>query len=252
MSSRGNSVGYRQMFSQLRSTTAKVGGEGGFDGRRPKSSNKHKQQQKQRQQQAATGTQATRKAATCSRIRSNTNSTNKKPETVRAKRCGSRKWGGVHPWNFVRLWSRFFSVCKLLVIGFSEVLREGKSIVKLLLTFCKSHRGFTRQPVSPYVHSWYRPLQTQPKFHEKTPTERKKERKWEQERKKRGEILGGPAEGSQGERPNLGRTHENFEHTPHQHTTTTQHNNNRGIPHKVVLGKGGPSQGGPWPKKNKT
>ena len=33
--------------------------------------------------------------------------------------------------------------------------------------------------------------------------------------------------------------------TQHNTTTTTQ----RGIPHRVVLGKGGPSQGGPWPKK---
>ena len=31
---------------------------------------------------------------------------------------------------------------------------EGKSIVKLFLTFCKTHRGFTRQPESPNVHSW--------------------------------------------------------------------------------------------------
>ena len=49
-------------------------------------------------------------------------------------------------------------------------------------------------------------------------------------KKKKSEILGGPAEGwresrrrrSGGERPNFGRTLENFEHTPHRHTT--QHN----------------------------
>ena len=55
VSSRGNSVGYRVSIGGLkncyqhfgRSNTAKVGGRGGgFDGRRPKSSNKHKQQQK--------------------------------------------------------------------------------------------------------------------------------------------------------------------------------------------------------------
>ena len=86
------------------------------------------------------------------------------------------------------------------------------------------------------------------------------------EGKKKREIWGGPVEeewgegvrrrGSQGERPNLGRTHENFEHTPHRHNTphhttpqhnTTQHNTTQ--QHRVVLGKGGPSQGGPWPKK---
>ena len=43
---------------------------------------------------------------------------------------------------------------------------------------------------------------------------------------------------SRGERPNLGRTHENLEHTPHRHNTTHQQQ----IPHRVVLGKGGPAQ----------
>ena len=96
-SSRGNSVGYRQILSQvvevkgLQSTLKNViifwkvkhckgGRRGRFDGRRVNSSNKHKQQQKQRQQQAATGTQATRKAATSSIVRSSTNSTNNNPE----------------------------------------------------------------------------------------------------------------------------------------------------------------------------
>ena len=78
-SSRGNSVGCRQILSQLvevkglqsivkklllsfwKVKHCKGGRGGGFDGRRPKSSNKHKQQQKQRQQHATTGTQATRK-----------------------------------------------------------------------------------------------------------------------------------------------------------------------------------------------
>ena len=88
------------------------GGEGGFDGRRPKSSNKHKQQQKRRQQQAATGTQATRKAATSSRIKSSTNSTNNNPEKVRAKRCGSRRWGRASSRGISVVFEAFFSGCK--------------------------------------------------------------------------------------------------------------------------------------------
>ena len=32
----------------------------------------------------------------------------------------------------------------------------GKSLVNLFLTFCKSHRGFTRQQVSPNVYNWHR------------------------------------------------------------------------------------------------
>ena len=125
-SSRGNSVGYRQILSQLVEVKwlpsivkmlltfwkVKHCKSGRFDGWRPKSNNKHKQQEEQWPQQTATGTQATRKAATSRRIRSNTNSTNSNPETVRAKRCGSRRWEGVFPWNFVRLCSSFFSACK--------------------------------------------------------------------------------------------------------------------------------------------
>ena len=57
---------------------------------------------------------------------------------------------------------------------------------------------------------------------------------------KKGEMLGGPAEGSRGSAQILD-AHENFEHTPHRHTT----------PHRVVLGKGerGLSQESPWSKK---
>ena len=46
--------------------------------------------------------------------------------------------------------------------------------------------------------------------------------------------------GSQGKRPNLGRTHENFEHTPHRHTTPQQQHTGwswaRGVPRKEVHG----------------
>ena len=49
--------------------------------------------------------------------------------------------------------------------------------------------------MSPNVHSWHRTLHTPPKFHEKTPRGREKERKWGREREKKGENLGGLAEG---------------------------------------------------------
>ena len=69
-------------------------------------------------------------------------------------------------------------------------------------------------------------------------------------------VGGGSGGGESGERPNLGRTHENFEHTAPTHhnttqhnTTTTTHHTTQGGSRRVVLGKGGPSQGGPWPKK---
>ena len=192
-------MGYRQILCQLvevkglqsivkncylhfgRSNTCKRE-ERGFDGRRPKSS-WHQQQQKHRQQQAATGTQATRKAATSSR--------NNNPEKVRAKRCGSRRW-----------WEREASsrgigcnqICNNWSLTFSEVL-WGKSIVKLFFTFCKSHRGFTRQPVSQTCTVGTDASKHHQNSTRRSPREREKERKWEREREKRGDILGGPAEG---------------------------------------------------------
>ena len=66
----------------------------------------------------------------------------------RAKRCGSRRWGGL-PVEF-RLCSMFSflgtnKICKVIDC-FASLMGEGcKSIVKLFLTLCKSHPGFTRQ-----------------------------------------------------------------------------------------------------------
>ena len=57
-------------------------------------------------------------------------------------------------------------------------------------------RGFTRQPESPNVHISGPPaLQTPPKFHERTPRERKKKENCGGRREKKREILGCPAEG---------------------------------------------------------
>ena len=55
-------------------------------------------------------------------------------------------------------------------------------------------------------------LQTPPKFNGTTPKRRRKNCGG-RGKKKRAEILGGPAEGSRGERPNLGRTHKNFSYS---------------------------------------
>ena len=54
-----------------------------------------------------------------------------------------------------------------------------------------------------------------------------------------------------GERPNLGRTHENLEHThstdtPHHNTAQHNNNNNNDTPHNTT---GDPAQGAPWPQK---
>ena len=64
-------------------------------------------------------------------------------------------------------------------------------------------RGFTRQLESPNVHmSGSRPSKTPPKFHERTPRE-KKERKLWRESEKKSENLGGLAGGPGGKGPTL-------------------------------------------------
>ena len=61
-----------------------------------------------------------------------------------------------------------------------------KSIEKLFLTFCKSHRGFTRQPVSPNVHSWHLRFKHNQNSTRRPPErERKKERKWRRKKQKK-------------------------------------------------------------------
>ena len=73
-------------------------------------------------------------------------------------------------------------ICNNWSSTFSDV--GGKSIVKLFLTFCKSHRGFTRQPVSPNVHSLHRRF----KNHQNS-TRRPRERKRaKMEREKRAKF----------------------------------------------------------------
>ena len=127
--------------------------------------------QKQQQAQAAAEAAA---AASRNRNTNNKKSSNKQqnqeqhrqqPRKVRANRCGSRRWGGGRlPVEFRSVvFEAFFSGCKqnqiLLVIDFFGSLGKGhggNQLQKLFLTFCKSRRSFTRQTVSPNVHSWHR------------------------------------------------------------------------------------------------
>ena len=125
-SSRGNSVGYRQILSQLvevkglqsiakncyynfgRSNTAKVGGEG-VRRSGPKSSNKHKQQQTaaatSRNRNTSNKKSRNQQQNQEQQIRS---STNNNPEKVR-ERCGSRRWGERRPVEFWLCSRLFFS-----------------------------------------------------------------------------------------------------------------------------------------------
>ena len=131
-----------------------------------------------------------------SRIRSSTNSTNNNQKQW-GKRCASPKVGegGVFPWNFVRLCSRFFLVFeqKIAVIRsliFSEFFflggGEGKSIVKLFLDTLQKPPGF-HTTAREHLHSWHSDNSNTTKI----PT---RERKWGRESAKKGEILGCPAE----------------------------------------------------------
>ena len=57
-------------------------------------------------------------------------------------------------------------------------------------------------------------LQTPPKFHEKTPRERKKERKWRRERENKREILGSPPSGPHPAGPHTAGPHSSRPPTP--------------------------------------
>ena len=84
-------------------------------------------------------------------------------------------------------------------------------------------------------------LQTPPKFHERTPKREKKERQLWREREKNAKFWAVRRRGSGGEgvrqrgaRPNLGRTDENLEHTPHRHTPHNTHHTTN-TPHTTHL-----------------
>ena len=147
-----------------------------------------------RQKQA----QAAKTAATTIRNRNTNNKKSSRTESAQQSRNSEGGEASSRGISFGCVQSFFFSGFKQnlqqLVIDFFGSLmgwgEGGKSIVKLFLTFCKSHRSFTRQPVSPNVHSWHQTLQTPPKFHEKTRKRTKLGREREQ-----GRNFGRSAEG---------------------------------------------------------
>ena len=87
-----------------------------------------------------------------------------------------------------------------LVIDFFGSLMGSTSIVKLFLTFCKSHRGFTRQSENSKRAHLRVPICTKntTKFNEKTPRETQKERNGCGRGGKKSQWRGGPAEGGPG------------------------------------------------------
>ena len=120
-----------------------------------------------------------------------------------------------------------------LVIDFFRSLMEGKSIVKLFLTFGKSRRGFTRQPENSKRARLSRPSITPPKFHETTPKRGRKNENCGGRGKKKSEILGCPAEGRSGGEGVRGSAQildtptkilNTHRHTRHNDTTTQRHN----------------------------
>ena len=182
-------------------------------------------------------------------------------------RCGTGpilKWGGsarqiAQPWAILRKcvvlrWHGI--VCPLVVIFLGlRAFVLNSSAERPAPSGCRVYRrpqsrwGFhttAREPKS--AHLRVPAFNHTTKFQRNDPQERRKKENcggrgkkrakfWAVRRKgvrRRGSGGGVRVGGESGERPNFGRTHENFEHTPHRQKT--QH-------------KGGPSQGGPWPKK---
>ena len=116
---------------------------------------------------------------------------------MRAKRCGSRRWREASSRGISVGFEAFFldtsKICNNWSLTFFRSLKGCKSIVKLILTFGKSHRSFTRQPVSPNVHSWHRRFK-----HHQNSTRKKAKMAGEG---KKGENLGGPGGGGPAEEP---------------------------------------------------
>ena len=146
-SSRGYSVGYRQILSQLvevrrlqsivkktviyilEGQTLQGGGEGGSTVGGPEAATRKAANKQQNQEQHKQHKQQPRKS-----------------EGQEVPKVGE----GVVPWNFG--FRGFFLDAKQNCNNWFGSLVGCKSIVKMFLTFCESHRGFTQQPESPNVH----------------------------------------------------------------------------------------------------
>ena len=109
--------------------------------------------------------------------------------------------------------------------------------VNCTMTFCKRDQGFTRQPVSPSVHNWHRRCKNTTKIQRENPQREKKSENGAGEEKKTRNF--GRSDGGEGGEGGVGgrgirRSAQILDaDTPHHNTTQ------RGIPHKVVLGKQG-------------
>ena len=170
--------------------------------------------------------------------------------------CGVCCWFGPHLLRRTPKCCSLFSPLPPHFVLFLSLSLWGSSRW-ILVVFLKAGTLKCTRLGSPNVQIWVHPtLQTPPKFHEKTPRERQKERKWWREREKKRNVgrSGGRGVGRRGvQRVESGGAPKSWTHprkiwthtAPTHHTTQQQ----RGIPHKVVLGKGGPSQGGQWPKE---
>ena len=144
--------------------------------------------QKQQQAQAAAKTAA---ATSRNRNTSNKKSSNKQQNQEQHKQHKQqpRKSEGQEVWvpkvgegassrGISVVFEAFFletsKICNNWSLTFSEVFGDGNSIVKLFLTFCKKPPGWTRQPVSPNVHSWHRRFKHHQNSTMRPPGERKR------------------------------------------------------------------------------
>ena len=192
------------------------------------------------------------------------------PRRVEASKGGApERWGPIISRLFFPLPPQFSFFLPslgggLLVVFWWCLKRRGPEMCTMGLSGChvkprrlQGRRGFTRQPEnSKRAHFRAPALQTPPKFNERTPQEReermkivagegKKSEFWAVRREgsggSRGPPEGGPAEGSGGggskRGSGEGKKERNFGGP------------GEGVPHRGVLGKGGPAQGGRWPKK---
>ena len=139
-------MGYRQILSQLvevkglqsivkivinilEGQTLQMWEGGGFDGRRPKSSNKHKKYQKQRQQQAATGT-SNKKSSNTQQNQEQHKQHKQQPRKSQGQEVWVPKVGGgrASPRGISVVFEAFFffwiqaKICNNWSLTFSEVL----------------------------------------------------------------------------------------------------------------------------------
>ena len=215
-----------------------------------KNSGSSKPQQEHKQQESS------------NRIRSSTNSTNNNPEKGEGQEVWVPKVGAERRPVGFRLCSRLFfldtsKICNNWSLTFSEVL-WGHINCKIVLDILQKPPGFHTTAREPKRAQLAPTLSTQPKFHEKTPRERKRAKIVAGEGKKERNFgrSGGGGSRRGRRRESVGGARQildapakilNTHRTDTPQHNTTQHNTT----HRVVLGKEGPSQGSPWSPKTR-